>query len=180
MNYCKDFLTDEEYLTHMIPHHQVAIDMSYELMKHTTDPTLLSFARDIIWNQNAEILHMKQILNSKIPQMELGDNQVRNKIETKNYAIELYYNEKHYKRNVDCHRKFFEHIHNETPMTEDAYLEHMIDHHQIAVDMSVRLLIHTNNALLQSLCQNIIIQQKNEIFIMLKLMNRLRLCSELL
>ena len=32
-NPCTDNLTDEEYLTHMIPHHQVAIDMSIELQK---------------------------------------------------------------------------------------------------------------------------------------------------
>ena len=28
-NPCTDKLTDKEYLEHMIPHHQVAIDMSH-------------------------------------------------------------------------------------------------------------------------------------------------------
>ena len=32
-NPCTDKLTDIEYLEHMIPHHQVAIDMSHLLIK---------------------------------------------------------------------------------------------------------------------------------------------------
>ena len=32
-NPCTDVLTDIEYLEHMIPHHQVAVDMS-ELLSH--------------------------------------------------------------------------------------------------------------------------------------------------
>jgi uncharacterized protein (DUF305 family) len=32
---CKSTLTEREYLEHMIPHHQVAIDMSKVLIKQT-------------------------------------------------------------------------------------------------------------------------------------------------
>ena len=32
-NPCTDKLTDNEYLKHMIPHHQVAVDMSKLLQK---------------------------------------------------------------------------------------------------------------------------------------------------
>jgi uncharacterized protein (DUF305 family) len=35
---CNDYLGDKAYLDHMIPHHQVAIDMSNEVMKHTQKP----------------------------------------------------------------------------------------------------------------------------------------------
>ena len=34
-NPCTDKLSEIEYLDHMIPHHQVAIDMSYLLIPHT-------------------------------------------------------------------------------------------------------------------------------------------------
>ncbi len=34
-NPCTDRLTELEYLEHMIPHHQVAIDMSKLLIPHT-------------------------------------------------------------------------------------------------------------------------------------------------
>ena len=36
-NPCTDRLTDIEYLEHMIPHHQVAIDMSNMLIPHTNN-----------------------------------------------------------------------------------------------------------------------------------------------
>ena len=36
-NPCKDDLTNLEYLEHMIPHHQVAIDMSVLLIEKTKD-----------------------------------------------------------------------------------------------------------------------------------------------
>ena len=37
-NPCTDILSDIDYLAHMIPHHQVAIDMSNMLIKNTKNP----------------------------------------------------------------------------------------------------------------------------------------------
>jgi len=46
-NPCTDKLSDIEYLEHMIPHHQVAIDMSYRLLLHTNNSYLLDFCKKI-------------------------------------------------------------------------------------------------------------------------------------
>ena len=54
-NPCTDKLTDIEYLEHMIPHHQVAIDMSELLEPNTTNPIILHLCRDIIRKQGYEI-----------------------------------------------------------------------------------------------------------------------------
>jgi len=54
-NPCTDKLTELEYLDHMIPHHQVAIDMSNLLIPHTKNPTILHLCRDIIRKQSYEI-----------------------------------------------------------------------------------------------------------------------------
>ena len=54
-NPCTDNLTDEEYLTHMIPHHQVAIDMSIELQKKTKKPNMIYLSREITRKQDYEI-----------------------------------------------------------------------------------------------------------------------------
>ena len=51
-------------------------------------------------------------------------------------------------------------------ITEKSYLEHMIPHHQVAVDMSKRLLLHTNNSYLLDFCRKLIIDQQGEIFYM--------------
>ena len=60
-NPCTDNLTDEEYLIHMIPHHQVAIDMSKELQKKTKKPNMIYLSREIIRKQGYEIWEMEMI-----------------------------------------------------------------------------------------------------------------------
>ena len=60
-NPCTDKLTDIEYLEHMIPHHQVAIDMSNMLIPHTQNPIMLHLCRDIIRKQSYEIWEMNMM-----------------------------------------------------------------------------------------------------------------------
>ena len=61
---CNDDLTDNEYLKHMIPHHQVAIDMSKRLLLHTNNSYLLDFCRKLILDQQGEIFYMNNLLDS--------------------------------------------------------------------------------------------------------------------
>ena len=65
-NPCTDKLTDIEYLEHMIPHHQVAIDMSILLQPISKNPIMQEFFRKIIWQQNYEIEVMTEMLG-KLP-----------------------------------------------------------------------------------------------------------------
>jgi len=51
------------YLQHMIPHHQIAVNMSRILLLHTKNPYMLEFANDIIKNQQYEIWNMKEALS---------------------------------------------------------------------------------------------------------------------
>ena len=51
-------------------------------------------------------------------------------------------------------------------INEKSYLEHMIPHHQVAIDMSERLLLHTNHSYLLVFCRKLIIDQQYEIFYM--------------
>ena len=62
----------------------------------------------------------------------------------------------------DDHSKHMEHM----KVTSQSYLEHMIPHHQVAIDMSKRLLLHTNNTYLISFCRELIIKQQGEIYYM--------------
>ena len=63
-NPCTDKLSDIDYLVHMIPHHQVAIDMC-ELMKPISKHAKLqNIYRTMIFNQSMEILFMKNLLKS--------------------------------------------------------------------------------------------------------------------
>lgn len=55
---------EEEFLRHMIPHHQLAVDMAVELLKTTNDPNLIHMCRNIIQQQNYEIWLMKDMLSN--------------------------------------------------------------------------------------------------------------------
>jgi hypothetical protein len=48
-------MTDQMYFKHMIPHHQVAIDMSKMLITHTTNDFMMHLAYRIIRAQEGEI-----------------------------------------------------------------------------------------------------------------------------
>ena len=56
-------LNDKTYLEHMIPHHQVAVDMSKVLIKNTKNDFMLYLAYRIIRNQSAEIVYLNYLLN---------------------------------------------------------------------------------------------------------------------
>ena len=62
-NPCTDKLTDLEYLEHMIPHHQVAVDMSKVLLKNTKSDIMVYLAYRIIRSQQAEVILLKEYLN---------------------------------------------------------------------------------------------------------------------
>jgi len=61
---CHGYVTDDQFLEHMIPHHQMAIDMAQQVLKYTKNPAILAMAREIIWTQQNEIWVMKALLRS--------------------------------------------------------------------------------------------------------------------
>ena len=57
-------INDKSYLEHMIPHHQVAINMSKRLLLHTNNTYLIDFCRKLIYDQEGEIFYMNNLLES--------------------------------------------------------------------------------------------------------------------
>ena len=51
----------------MIPHHQVAVDMSKMILKMTNNNFIIDFAYKIIRNQQSEILLLDSLSISKYP-----------------------------------------------------------------------------------------------------------------
>jgi uncharacterized protein (DUF305 family) len=56
-------LNDKTYLEHMIPHHQVAVDMSKVLIKNTKNDFMIYLAYRIIRSQQGEIILLNDLLN---------------------------------------------------------------------------------------------------------------------
>ena len=54
-NICRSRLSDKQYLQHMIPHHQVAIDISIMLQKKTKSPIMQEILRKLIWTQGMKL-----------------------------------------------------------------------------------------------------------------------------
>jgi uncharacterized protein (DUF305 family) len=163
-NTCKSVLTDREYLEHMIQHHQVAIDMSKILQRKTVWVELQKKLREIIWIQEIEIEIMNSMLNG-MPD-RISDNNIKmNKtyIQTLSDFIEP---NKLGLTNTYCDPSFFDpkkHMQHSSHITDDSYIDHMIPHHQVAVDMSKILLENTNNDMMISLAYRIIKDQQQEV-----------------
>jgi len=182
-NPCTDPLTDLEYIEHMIPHHQVAVDMSNLLIPKTNDPVILNLCRNIINKQNYEIwemTHMKRQLKDKVFHHSKGS------VDFLESKLDKYEPILSKSKDGDCNPLFFkpdDHMAHMEGMeiTAKSYLEHMIPHHQVAVEMSERLLMYTNNSYLMDFCRKLIIDQQGEIYLMNNmLMNKSNYKSELL
>ena len=169
---CRGYLTNKEYLEHMIPHHQVAVDISLMLQQKTTNPIMHEILRKLIWTQNYEINLMKHMLN-RIPK---NNRQQSNK----NYhstVFDFTYPNKFNFTDTYCDPHFFdptEHMKHMSHMilNDKTYIEHMIPHHQVAVDMSKKLLRHTNNTFMINLAYRIIRSQQEEIVLLHHLLNK--------
>lgn len=182
-NPCTDVLSDLEYLEHMIPHHQVAIDMSKLLMPISKNPDVLHLCRNIIRNQEFEIWEMDNYLKGMSDNLSINTKGSYNHRVTK---LDIYEPIMSKPEDGECdplffkpndHMKHMEHM----KINDTSYLEHMIPHHQVAIDMSKRLLLHTKHSYLIEFCKNLIIEQQGEIYLMNNMLkNRYNNYSELL
>ena len=58
-------MTDAMYIQHMIPHHQVAVDMSKKILKTTNNDFIIYLAHRIIRSQQLEISNLYYLSKSK-------------------------------------------------------------------------------------------------------------------
>ena len=165
---CDDNLTDLEYLNHMIPHHQVAVDISLMLQKKTKNPYMQHLLRKLIWVQNYEIHLMKHFLK-KLPGNVTSDSGMTNNyiesvsdlIKPNTLKVSNTYCDPHF-FNPEKHMKHMKHM----KLNDRMYIKHMIPHHQVAVDMSKKLLKNTKNDFMISLAYRIIRSQQDEIILL--------------
>ena len=167
---CANDITDIEYLEHMIPHHQVAIDISRILQKTSKLDYMQNILRKLIYLQEHDIMIMKHMLKRLSP--SVSDSTIRMNRRyiatvanftkpntlglTKVYCDPLFFDEKAHMEHLDMMGLI------ET-LDDKAYLEHMIPHHQVAIDMSKKLLKNTKNDFMIYLCYRIIRSQEEEV-----------------
>ena len=173
---CSNELSDKEYLLHMIPHHQVAVDISIMLQKQSTDPVMQEILRKLIWTQNYEIKLMEHMIKNQPDNDMSNDNAIMNRnyiafqsdfIEPNVPGISDTYCDPHF-FDPEEHMKHLQHM----KLGDKMYIEHMIPHHQVAVDMSKKLLKNTKNDFMIHLAYRIIHSQQNEIILLDDLLNK--------
>lgn len=173
LDVCDKYLTDKEFLIHMIDHHQVAVDMSNQLMKVSHIPLMIEFARNISYLQSYEIWMMKMMIEYGTPMIYQG--LIGAQRWNPNYKIGCYYPRKSEDIGVKCESHFFHSNPKMIAETDDInFLQHMIPHHQLAVNMSKRLLKHTNNPNMMEFANHIIKNQQYEIWKMKELLENLK------
>lgn len=174
-NICDKYLSDIDYLHHMIPHHQVAVDISEDMQKKSNNPVMQKILRELIWTQNREIIMIKDILRT-LPD-NISSNQLKMDKNYRNTILDFIKSAsdptaecKPEFFNYELHKKHMSHM----KLNEKMYLEHMIPHHQVAVDMSKTLLQHTTNDFMIHFAYRIIRSQQKEINYMNQLLQNLQ------
>ena len=177
-NICRGYLTDKEYLEHMIPHHQVAVDISILLQKKTKNSEMQDILRKIIWVQNYEIQLMRDMARG-LPENDMSTSEIDM---VRNYTITIGDLTKPNKVGLtktycDPHffdpKKHMEHM-KHMKLDDKMYIKHMIPHHQVAVDMSKVLLKNTKNDFMIYLANRIIRSQNAEIKLLNDMLSKKR------
>ena len=177
LDVCTRPLSDLEYLDHMIPHHQVAIDVSEAYQKTSTDPVMQALMRKLIWTQKREIamMHELKVTAGSEQGMSASDGMqmgyrpltVGDHVHPNIPGLTHTHCDPHF-FDPDAHMEHIEHM----GASDRAYIEHMIPHHQVAVDMSKVLLRHTTNDYMIYMAHRIIRSQQEEIALLHSMLNR--------
>lgn len=134
---------EHDFLIHMIPHHQEAVDTAVYLKDNTDRPEMKRFAEDIIKTQSAEIEQMTDWLETWYPN----------------------------EQNSVGYQPMMRNLENLQGNTLDkVFLEDMIQHHMAAVMMSQQLLSQglAEHDQVATLAINIRDSQRNEIHMMMQ------------
>ena len=164
---CSSDISDIQYMEHMIPHHQVAVDISKMLQKKTKWPKMQEILRKLIWVQEYEIELMNQILKENMSIVSLNKintnyiSMVSDFIKPNKLGLTNTYCDPNF-FDPEAHMKHMEHM----VLDDNMYIEHMVPHHQVAVDMSKNLLKTTKNDFMIYLCYRIIRSQQEEIILL--------------
>lgn len=164
---CSSDISDTQYMEHMIPHHQVAVDISKMLQKKTKWPKMQEILRKLIWVQEYEIELMNQILKENMSNVSLNKintnyiSMVSDFIKPNKLGLTNTYCDPNF-FDPEAHMKHMEHM----VLDDNMYIEHMVPHHQVAVDMSKNLLKTTKNDFMIYLCYRIIRSQQEEIILL--------------
>lgn len=140
---------DVDFASHMLPHHQGAVDMARVELEHGNDERLKCLARSIIRMQEIEIGFMRGWLQGRDSGKGVKPN----------VAITAAYQEPMEKMHQGMNISY-------TGNADIDFARGMIPHHQGAIDMAAVELRHGKNEAMHKLASDIINSQGQEIAMM--------------
>lgn len=148
-----------DFLYGMIPHHESAIAMSKSLLEYGgNNAEVKQIAENIISSQSKEVEEMKAMIK------ELEANMQTNQVKEEAYL-------KAYNKMMD---DMMSHNMNTPSSVDEAFIEGMIGHHEMAIEMSKTILDYTDNEMIREMAQNIIDAQTQEITQMKELLKSMK------
>ena len=148
-----------DFLYGMVPHHKSAIEMSESLLKYGGDnEEVKKAAEKIIEDQRLENEEMNKMIE------EFKNNPKIDEEKEKAYLEE-------YEDMLDGHMS---HNTNKGDTVDEAFLEGMIMHHEMAVEMSEAILRYTDNEMIKTMAEGIVEKQNTEISEMKEMLSALK------
>ena len=146
----------------------MAIDISIQHIKNTNSDIIMKILRKLIWTQKYEIVIMKEELSHKTENVSkiTSNNPFIPTISSSIYPnilgiTDTYCDPVFFNSNMQKHHNKYNII-----KTDKEYINHMIPHHQVAIDMCKILLKHTKSDFLIYLAYRMIREQEAEIILL--------------
>lgn len=165
---CRTYLSDDDFLKHMIVHHQMAIDISIQHLNNTKNDIISKILREVIWTQNYEIVMMEVELKHKTVNVsEITSNQpfiptISSSIYPNVIGLtSTYCDPSYFSTDNNSHHNMKDNI-----ISDSQYIKHMIPHHQVAIDMSKIILKHTKSDFIIYLAYKMIRGQEAEVILL--------------
>jgi uncharacterized protein (DUF305 family) len=139
--------SDELFIDHMVPHHQGAMDMAEVALENSEREEVLQLSEDIIAEQEAEIEELQDIKEAEFGTREVPMEMSEEEMDMMGMSMDP------------------EELADEEPF-DLAFIDHMIPHHQSAVEMSEVALEESESPEILQLSEDIIESQESEIALM--------------
>lgn len=139
--------SDELFIDNMVPHHQGAVDVAEVAIENGEREEVRQLSEEIIASQEAEIEELQDIKEAEFGTREVPMEMSQEEMEAMGMEMDP------------------EELANEEPF-DLAFIDHMIPHHESAVEMAEVALEESENPGILELSEDIIEEQEREISLM--------------
>lgn len=136
--------SDERFIDMMVPHHEGAVEMAEVALENSDREEILELSRNIVRAQEAEIEDLKAIKQEEFGTSEIPTDMTDEEMQAMGMGMDA------------------DELAGQEPF-DRAFIDHMIPHHQSAIDMANVALRESDNERIRRLAGDIVEAQEREI-----------------